>query len=152
VLECNCYLESLLNYIMRHHHEINWITPWLMRHHHENIVELRLNHTNIMFHQSIMHYCSYQFHATFITNHNQLSHTGHMPRSCQTYQLQPINHLTHAYSPNSGFNIVTNPNIWQTSKNKIENRTNAHPRPVLAQAERPRSSESVLSLMRAPSA
>jgi len=41
-------LESLLNYIMRHHHEPSWNYVVIMRHHHElpltGVMELRLDH------------------------------------------------------------------------------------------------------------
>jgi len=39
--------------------------------------------------------------------------------------------------------------MWQTPKNKEENRTQTLSRPVLAQAERPCSGERLLSLKRA---
>ena len=127
------------------------ITYWPMRHHHEILPRDSWNYglttQKIMFLQPTQGHYTYQFHFNLC---NQPSHSFYMPRSCQTHQFQPINHSIHAKSLISCFNIVIQPNMWQASKNREENRTRAHPRPVLAQAERPRSSERVLSLRRAP--
>jgi len=147
------------------------ITSWPIRHHHTTNVELRLDqwgttrrsHLEFPWNYALTNQAPprnnrwitswpHQYHVPSINIksllilipclfHNQPSHTCHMPRSCKTYQLQPINHFTHAYSLISCFNIAIQPIMWQTPKNREENISWAHSRPVLTQAKRPRSSE-----------
>jgi len=73
-----------------------------------------------------------------------------MPRSCHAHHPQLTNPLTHAYSFISCFNIAIQPNMYQTPKNKERNKTQGLSRLTLAQAERSRSGERLLSLKRAP--
>jgi len=83
---------------------------------------------------------------TFITN----LHSYSIPKSYQTHHIQPMNNSIHAYHSFHAFNILIHPNMWQTYKDKEENRTWMHSLPVLAQTERPHLGERGPSLRRAP--
>jgi len=125
VPECNPYLESLLNYIMRHHHETptnmgHEITSWPMRHHHEISLRVPWNYT--LTNEAPRNYhgitCwQHQHHIPSINItlllipipchfYNQPSNTHYTARSCQTHHSQPISHFTHKYSLISCFNIA----------------------------------------------
>jgi len=105
----------------RNHHGI---TSWPMRHHHEisprdswNYV---LNHTKIMSHQPSINLSCIPIPCQHLQPTIQ---SGSIQRSYQTHQLQPINYLIHAKSLNSCFNIVIQPDMWPSPKNREEKST-----------------------------
>jgi len=144
---------------MRHHHAtIVELRPDQMRHHHEISPRDPWNYvlTNEAPPRNHRRITSWpQQNHVSPTKHKVIMHTNLIPTNfiripCQTHQFQSINPFTHANSLISCFIIIIQPNMWQTPKNKEENKAWTHSRPVLTQAERPHSGKKVLSLRRAP--
>ena len=101
---------------IRHHHELSPRGSWnyihYMRHHHEISPRDSWNyviiHTIVMSHQpNIELSCIPNLMPIF----NQPSNHNPYAKSYQTHQFHPINHLIHAYSPNSCFNKVIQSNM-----------------------------------------
>jgi len=72
-------------------------------------------------------YHAYQSHAKL---YNQPSFIFHTKNHTKLIILNPWTNSIHAHHSFHAFNILIHPNMWQTYKDRGENRTNTHSRPT----------------------